>query len=700
MRTNKERQVSILRKFFIVLFFLFSFSCLIFSESDGIIADSGANTSLPMFIYGDKLIYDGERGNITGSGNIIIKQDDIQIYADRVYVNAETGDISVEGNVLFIRADVKVQSDSLYYNTKNKSAFTRDVHVSRTPFIIRGAEMKREGKTNEIKEPVFTSCNMEKPHYRMQSSAIYIYDDDKLEAWNTVVFLGAIPVLYLPYYSQPLKTRKTPFDFRAGHSDYAGWYTYIKYNFYFDALNSGALGFDYREKIGNNYSLDYSYGFSRNSTGNFNGFYNYMKDNPVTGKDRWSLRHIHTHRFDERTSFGLNWGSISDRYLNREFFENEIDTFRQDAYAYYSTSAGNHSFTISVADTEQLNTINSRYYTVSRKLPEISYAMTSTQFLPRFYYSQAFNFSRSLNLEGAYYNNTGSFRPGLTYSLPQLSIITLTGSANMESAWKHSENNKGMGELLNTGTVNEVLVMNFIPGYLTLNTSHTLSRRFNKNSGMPHTGFTANSIASSLSAGISTLRLTSSISYDLLSDKSEVENDKDRFSMLVTSITGSYDTFYLNANTSYSVFANMIKNASFGLGISEPGKGKWNFSSNISYINNLIDANERRQLNVNDILTFSSMLSFAFTEEFRLTVTRGYDLMAKQITSETYALNWYLHCWQAYLSYGRRPVASGGYSSDLYFSIFITDIPEFKLNKPSSSDPNQNLLFGQLLQQQ
>jgi len=689
-----------LKKILLALLAFYALTGAVSAEESGIVADSGANTALPMYISGDKLVYDSEHGNITGTGNIIIRQDDIQIYADRVYVNTESGDVSAEGNVLFIRADVKVQSDSLYYNTKTKAAFTKDVHVSRAPFIIRGSEMKREGKTNEIKEPVFTSCNMEKPHYRMQSSAIYIYDDDKLEAWNTVVFLGAVPVLYLPYYSQPLKTRKTPFDFRAGHNDYSGWYAYIKYNFYFDALNSGALGFDYREKLGNNYSLDYLYGFSRNSTGTLNGFYNFMKDNPLSGRDRWSLRHTHTHRFDERTSFGMNWGSISDRNLNKDFFENEIDTFRQDAYAYFSTSYGNHAFSINIADTEQLNTVNSRYYTVSRRLPEISYAMTSTQILPRLYYTQALNLTRLFSPEGAYYNDSGSFKPGLTYSLPPLSAFTLTGGANMESAWKHSENNKGLGELINTGTINEVLVMNFIPGYLSIVNNHTLSKKLNKNEGMPHTGITSHSLSSSLSAGLGLFRLSSSLSYDLLSDRGEIENDRDRFSLLNTSLTGSYDTLYVNASSMYSVFANTVKSTSLGLGISEPVKSKWNFSANISYINNLIDANERPQQGVMDILSFNSMISFSFTDEFRLTVTRGYDIMTKQVTSESYALNWYLHCWQAYLSYGRRPISGGGYTSDVYFSIFVTDIPELKLNKPSSTDPNQNLLFGQLLQQQ
>ena len=63
-------------------------------------ADAAGNTTLPVVISGDSLIYDNASQEIFGRGHIILKHADTVIFADLIYVNPDTGDVSAEGNVL------------------------------------------------------------------------------------------------------------------------------------------------------------------------------------------------------------------------------------------------------------------------------------------------------------------------------------------------------------------------------------------------------------------------------------------------------------------------------------------------------------------------------------------------------------------------------------------------------------------------
>ncbi|MBN2753916.1 MAG: LPS-assembly protein LptD [Candidatus Goldbacteria bacterium] len=659
--------------------------------ADAVSADSKPNTASPLFISGDSLVYDDTGSEITGEGHIILKQEGTSLFADRIYINNETGDVSAEGNVLFISGDSKVQTDRMYYNIKTKSAYTKDVHLIRHPWIARGKKMMKDGKKWELETPVFTTCDREHPHYRMEASMIYLYEDDKIEAWNTVVYIGMVPVFYFPYFAYPLKGRQAPFDFKFGHNDYSGWYVYTKYNFYFDYLNFGSVGFDYLEKQGNRYSLGLNYGFNEKSTGHFNGFYNLEK---LTNTGRWSVNYGHSHVFDERSRATVNFNGASDRDLNKDFLDSKVDPYRQDADIYYATSFGGHSFGIRAADSQQLNTITAKYFTASRTLPSVNYSMTSAQILPRVYYNHSFNYSRTLPLMETEYNDYAVFVPNLQLSLPPMGPASFSASAGLNSRWENAEKDRKWGAFYNSMTSSETLSLNFFPGLLNTTISHSFARLLNKADKLPYTGITNNSLSANAGFSLSNLRLTASTTYNLLPDRHEVENDRDRFSMLNLNASTNLEGAYFSANGTYSIFANRIKSLSSGFSLSDKNNNIWTVAAHTNFVSNQIDYNERLQSGVPDVITFDTGFSFSLTEEFKVSATRSYDLVNKQLYSHSYSITWFVHCWEAYFTWSKRQDGV----EDVYFTIYISALPEFKVNKPSSAAPNYNLLFNQVMQ--
>jgi len=646
---------------------------------------------MPLFISGDTLVYDDTGSEITGEGHVIIRHLETSLFADRVYINTETGDVSAEGNVLFISGESKVQTDRMYYNIKTKSAYTKDVHLKHHPWIARGKKMQKEGNKWELETPVFTTCDRENPHYRMEASMIYMYEEEKIEAWHTVVYLGMVPVFYFPYYSQPLKGRQAPFDIKFGHNDSTGWYVYTKYNFYLDYLNYGSVGFDYLEKQGNRYSLGLNYAFSEKSTGHFNGFYNLEK---ITNTGRWSLDYGHAHIFDERSRILVNFAGASDRDLNKDFLNSSVDPYRQDADLSFSTGFGGHSIGIRLADSQQLNTVTAKYYTASRTLPSLNYSMTSAQILPRVYFNHSLNYSRTLPSKEQDYNDYAVYVPNIQVSLPPLGPLSLSGGSGFNSRWENAERDKKWGAFYNSMTSSETMSLNLLPGIFNTTVSHSFARLLNKADKLPHTGITSNSLSASAGLNIMNLRVSASTGYNMLLDREEVENDKDRFSMVNISASTNLEGAYFSANGIYSIFANRIKSLSSGFGLSDKNNSIWTIAAHTNFISNQIDYNERPQQGVPDVLTFDTGFTFNVTEEFKVSATRSYDLINKSLSSHSYSITWFVHCWEAYFTWSKR--ADG--VEDVYFTIYISALPQFKINKPSSAAPNYNLLFNQINQ--
>ncbi len=668
-------------------------------------ADVNANTATPVFVMADDLSYDNQTAEIFGEGHGTIKHDDIYIFADRIYANVNTGDISADGNVLVMQKDSRIYTDKIYYNFKTPTAYTENVTIVKPPWIVKGKKMKTEGKKTEIESPVFTTCDKEQPHYRMESSIIYIYQDDKIEAWNTVFYLGRIPVLYFPYFYQSLKNNKLPFEIKVGHNDIQGYYADLIYNYYFNQLNQETLEVDYMQKLGWGYRLTSNYGFSKDSTGSLYGYYTKTTSSLNSQDEHWEGSLTHTQQFNDTSKLNIKVSKVSDALLSQETLAGQVDNQSQNSYADFTTSFwGNNSLDINALDTETLVTTDPltgqpldkskyHYITTGRTLPYLNYQMTSLEILPRLYLKNSLNFTRNYSLSTpGYYSDNAGWNPNLTLSLPRLLFMSLSGGAGLQSNWSNSDEKSHIkGEFLNTYTTNATLVMDIAPrGVLQLTLSQNLAKQINKNKSMLHTGITADSLAINMSSMLGMLTIRANTTYDMLDDSPPIKNIQDRFSLLALNATMNYNEYSLYANSGYSIYANMVKNTDVNFAMGDKEKSLWSMNLGTTYVNNLIDTRGYPQLNIKDTFYFNTGLNFAFTDEFSIGATRQYDMITKRLMDHSYSVTWHLHCWDASFSWSKRQ----DNVEEVYFSINISALPQYKLTKPTTIAPSINPQLG------
>ena len=120
-------------------------------------------------------------------------------------------------------------------------------------------------------------------------------------------------------------------------------------------------------------------------------------------------------------------------------------------------------------------------------------------------------------------------------------------------------------------------------------------------------------------------------------------------------------------------------------------KGLWALRAETNFVNNLIGTTGFPATSVlQDQFSFTTALTFAFTEDFKITVGRKYDLIDKDLTSHIYTINWMIHCWEANFSWSKR---SDG-AEEIFFAMNISAVPRFRVSKPSSAALNYNQLLG------
>lgn len=692
------------RYFFTV--FLLLFPILLFSAPadysyTGITlpADSKANTLLPVYVTADELTYDNETSMILAEGNIVIKQNDAVLFADRANINAQSGTVTAEGNINLKQGDVNILTDKIFYNFKNNKAYSENVRVEKKPWICSGKKMKKEGEKIELETPVFTTCDKESPHFRMEAGMVYIYINDKIETWHTTIYLGRIPVAYFPYYVQSLKTNKAPFDFRFGWNDISGWYAGLGYNYFVDVFNSGTVSVDYREKQGNMYSLNSKYGFNQDSTGSINSFYMFDK---ISKKDRWQVDFSHLQGLGQYTRAGINISALSDKDLSKDFLGENPDSLEQRYDLSLSSSFGNHSIGITLADTERLNTLTSKYVTQYRAMPNLRYSMMATNisFPPlssffSLYYSHDTYFNRGYNGLAGYYYDNANISPRLTLSLPRLWIFSLSGNASLSAGWLNDEKPEAVpgGVWTVTQGNGETLMADLLPfGWLTASVSHSMAKQLNRLTELKYSGYTSNMLTANVYGTLGILRYSGTATYNMLPSRAEVINDLDRFSLLSLTSSASYNEYSLSAQSSYSIFSNAVKSIGITAQLSDTQKNFWNAFFSTNYINNKLDATGHKMVTaLPDTIYFSTGVTFNFTDEFSVSAYRNYDLMQISLLDQRYTVNWHLHCWEASASWAKRRDAV----EEIFFTIYIQAVPQFKIDKSTAGQmPSASQFMG------
>lgn len=267
---------------------------------------TGETTKGPVTIEADSISYDRENDVYHAQGSVNILFSGGTLKAQSVSLSKGANVASAHGQVI-IRTDSDVlEGDDVVFNLTTNTGVVNagKMFTAQNHFYLRGDKIEKRGEaTYHIQCVSLTTCDGEKPDWRITGKAL----DLTVDGYGTITggkFLaGDIPLLYLPYFLFPAKTtRQTGFLFPrlAYSSEKLGWD--VELPFYVAVSKSIDMTFfqRYMGKRGFQEGVEFRYFFNKDSYGTIYGDYLHdtlqiteQKDNLFrdwqSAQDRWSF---------------------------------------------------------------------------------------------------------------------------------------------------------------------------------------------------------------------------------------------------------------------------------------------------------------------------------------------------------------------------------------------------------------------------
>ncbi|MBU0881545.1 MAG: LPS export ABC transporter periplasmic protein LptC [Candidatus Omnitrophica bacterium] len=362
----------------------------------------------PVVVNGDHVEYLQNEKQVIGTGNVSITYKDIVLTCDRIEVNLATHDTRAEGNVNITQKGAYFIGDKIDYNFETRAAVIDYGYINARPFYFRAESLSKIAGKDEfgLTNGNLTTCDLDRPHYRIQAERVKIYLDDKVVANNVVFYVGDLPIFMLPYYVQPLgDDKKSHITVIPGESKEWGYYALTAYRYYFDDKFRGDVLVDYRSKLGLGVGVNH-YMDTKVGDGAFKVYYTQENNNLAfekTGAVETRYRYQYRHKWDIKdtdTTAIVEFNYLSDPDIIREYFYREYEELGANPDSYVSLITAKPDYTTEFLIRKRFN----NFYTVVERLPEykidiLNYRIGDTQF----YYSG--------NASAVYLNQTYATSP-------------------------------------------------------------------------------------------------------------------------------------------------------------------------------------------------------------------------------------------------------------------------------------------------
>jgi hypothetical protein len=180
-----------------------------------------ASTLTPKVEYdANEVEYDRNGRTLHLRGNVRLRDPQWTVKTDQLKLNLDDRTGEAFGFVLLEQKDSAVWGDHATFDLAEHEAELSGANGGYRPWYVQASTLTLSGGVHEYRNVSFTTCNLvPEPHYYMHASVLRVKPKEYVSGRNVVVWLGSVPVFYLPYFYNSLDTER-PFStaFRFGVS--------------------------------------------------------------------------------------------------------------------------------------------------------------------------------------------------------------------------------------------------------------------------------------------------------------------------------------------------------------------------------------------------------------------------------------------------------------------------------------------------
>ena len=187
--------------------------------------------------FGDKpveITADGdtrfENGTAIADNNVQIRYGGVAIYADHAEYNPDTRDILLLGNVRIYSGEDLFNGQRALYNLETKQVRALEFDGGHLPLKFSSLSAKGFGTRQfTLNDSDITTSDSSMPDWHVKAKTIRLYPNDRVVMLNSTLYVGKIPVFWLPYAYGNL--RNQGFQISPGYDSQWGGYLLTSYAF-------------------------------------------------------------------------------------------------------------------------------------------------------------------------------------------------------------------------------------------------------------------------------------------------------------------------------------------------------------------------------------------------------------------------------------------------------------------------------------
>ena len=277
-------------------------------------------------------------GLATAHGNVVVHYGSDLLYADRISYETSTKTVHADGDVRIYSGAKVYRGEHVIFNFESKAFTSTDFSLASFPIFSKGASVGTpQGNEYLIKNGFVTTDNRSNPSYVVKAHTIEIYPGDRVVLKNVVVWVGDVPVFWLPVYYQSLKTEESTFSFQGGSSSRFGIEGLSTINW--KAADDLEMSFhdDYRSQRGVAGGVDIQFRPVPSGIGTFQSYIADDKDttyNPTVlprgpiSRTRYDFSLKEIIPFSDGLTAKVNANVWSDPFITEDFFQKEFSQER------------------------------------------------------------------------------------------------------------------------------------------------------------------------------------------------------------------------------------------------------------------------------------------------------------------------------------------------------------------------------------
>jgi len=287
-------------------------------------------------LNGDTVEYSIDGNKIIAQGNVIVNNKEMDLYCDRIEFSRDTSMAYATGNVRLVMKKgeaSEMTGEKLTFNFKTMEGGFDGAHIYAKPYYGYGGKVSKAGENHmRMEDNYVTTCDLDKPHYRLTSKKMDIYPGDKLVARSIRMLVGNLPMLYLPKMTQDLTSKEPRVTFTPGYTNDWGMFLLSDWRYKINENIKGIIHVDAREKKDIAWGIDVNYIVPKGGDGQVRTYYmnerNITSDrfyqerpSPTIEKERYGIEWRHKWEMDNKTNAILQYVKLSDSSFLKDYFE-------------------------------------------------------------------------------------------------------------------------------------------------------------------------------------------------------------------------------------------------------------------------------------------------------------------------------------------------------------------------------------------